>query len=194
EGVKLENGFLASRTVLWAAGVEAPALSGTMGIETDRSGRITVKEDCTIPGHPDAYVIGDLAHFEGPDGALPGLAPVALQQGEYVARAIAARRAGREPRPFRYLDKGIMATVGRAFGLAQKGRFKLTGMLGWLAWLFIHIVFLIGFRNRVLVMIQWAWAWVTFGRGARLITGTTPVPAPTEQRGLRPRSAPVKAA
>ncbi|MDX2015864.1 MAG: NAD(P)/FAD-dependent oxidoreductase [Myxococcaceae bacterium] len=195
EGVKLENGFLASRTVLWAAGVEAPALSRTMGIETDRSGRITVNDDCSIPGHPEAFVIGDLANFKGSDGSpLPGLAPVALQQGEYVAKAIVARHRGREVKPFRYLDKGIMATVGRAFGIAQKGRFKITGMIGWLAWVLIHIIFLIGFRNRVLVMIQWAWAWATFGRGARLITGTTPVPAPTERRGLRAVNSPVKAA
>jgi NADH dehydrogenase len=165
--------------VLWAAGVEAPPLSKTLGVETDRSGRIKVQPDLSIPAHPDAYVIGDLAWFPTADGgSLPGLAPVALQMGTHVAAVIRAGLSGQPKPAFVYRDKGIMATVGRASGIAQSGRLRLSGMLGWLAWLFIHILFLIGFRNRVLVMFQWAWAWFTFGRSARLITGTTPVPAP----------------
>jgi hypothetical protein len=123
------------------------------------------------------YAIGELACFTLPDGTmLPGLAPVALQQGKHVARNIEAALAGKSKEPFHSVDKGIMATVGRASGIAQAGALKLSGMLGWLAWLFIHILFLIGFRNRLLVMFQWAWAWFTYGRGSRLITGTTPVP------------------
>ncbi|MBM4778771.1 MAG: NAD(P)/FAD-dependent oxidoreductase [Archangiaceae bacterium] len=177
EGVQLPDGFLPAKTVLWAAGVEAPPLSKTLGVETDRSGRIKVQPDLSIPNHPNAYVIGDLAWFPLPDGSsLPGLAPVALQQGKHVAEVIGAGLDGRPKEPFKYLDKGIMATVGRASGIAQAGSLRLSGMLGWLAWLFIHILFLIGFRNRIIVLLQWTWAWFTYGRSARLITGTTPVP------------------
>ncbi|MBL8919864.1 MAG: NAD(P)/FAD-dependent oxidoreductase [Myxococcaceae bacterium] len=179
EGVTLPDGFLPARTVLWAAGVEAPPLARTLGVELDRSGRVKVDADLSIPGHPEAYVIGDLACFTLPDGStLPGLAPVAVQQGRHVATTIHAQLSGRPRQPFEYVDKGIMATVGRASGIAQSGPLRLSGMLGWLAWLFIHILFLIGFRNRVLVLFQWAWAWFTYGRSARLITGTTPVPPP----------------
>ncbi len=177
EGVQLPDGFLPAKTVLWAAGVEAPPLSKTLGVETDRSGRIKVQPDLSIPNHPNAYVIGDLAWFPLPDGSsLPGLAPVALQQGRHVAEVIGAGLDGQPKEPFKYLDKGIMATVGRASGIAQAGSLRLSGMLGWLAWLFIHILFLIGFRNRIIVLLQWTWAWFTYGRSARLITGTTPVP------------------
>ena len=177
EGVQLPDGFLPAKTVLWAAGVEAPPLSKTLGVEVDRSGRIKVQPDLSIPNHPNAYVIGDLAWFPLPDGSsLPGLAPVALQQGRHVGEVIGAALDGQPKQPFEYLDKGIMATVGRASGIAQAGSLRLSGMLGWLAWLFIHILFLIGFRNRVIVLLQWTWAWFTYGRSARLITGTTPVP------------------
>lgn len=183
-GVQLPDGFLAARTVMWAAGVEAPALSKTLGVPLDRAGRVKVAADLSIPGHAGAFVIGDLACVELPDGStLPGLAPVALQQGRHVADAIRASLDGRPARAFEYVDKGIMATVGRASGIAQAGALKLSGMLGWLAWLFIHLVFLIGFRNRLVVLLQWAWAWFTYGRGARLITGTTPVPPPRSAAG-----------
>ncbi|MBE2248877.1 MAG: NAD(P)/FAD-dependent oxidoreductase [Myxococcus sp.] len=194
EGVKLPDGFLPARTVMWAAGVEAPPLAKTLGVELDRAGRIKVQPDLSVPGHPEVYVIGDLASFPLPDGStLPGLAPVALQQGRHVAEVIEARRAGRPTAPFEYVDKGIMATVGRASGIAQAGALRLSGMLGWLAWLFIHIVFLIGFRNRLVVMFQWAWAWFTYGRGARLITGTTPVPPASPRRAPEPSAAPESA-
>lgn len=172
EGVTVDGAFVAARTVLWAAGVEAPAFTRTLGVPLDRAGRVLVDERCQLPGHPEAFVIGDLASCRGADGQpLPGLCPVAMQQGRYVADVILARAKGREPPPFRYVDKGIMATVGRAAGIAQTGRLRISGVLGWLAWLFVHIVFLIGFRNRLLVLIQWAWAWLTYGRSARLITG-----------------------
>lgn len=183
DGVALGDQFLPARTVLWAAGIEGPPLAKTLGVELDRSGRVKVNADLSVPGHNDVYVIGDLANFTEPDGTtLPGLAPVAQQQGRHVARVIEASLEKSERPPFRYVDKGIMATVGRASGIAQAGRLKLSGMLGWMAWLFIHVLFLIGFRNRVLVLLQWAWAWFTYGRSARLITGTTPVPLPSGHR------------
>jgi NADH dehydrogenase len=157
--------------------VEGSPLAKTLGVPLDRAGRVKVEKDLTIPGHPEAYVVGDLASLEGEDGQqLPGLAPTAIQEGEHAAENIAGTIEGRSRQPFHYWDKGIMATVGRASGIAQTGRLRLSGFFGWLAWLFIHILYLIGFRNRLLVMIQWAWAWFTFGRGARLITGVTRPP------------------
>lgn len=173
----LQSHHLQARTVLWAAGVEASSLAKSLGAALDRAGRVKVQSDLTIPDYPNAYVIGDLASFETGDGdTLPGLAPVAIQQGRHAAKNVLAALAGKPRTAFRYRDKGIMATVGRAVGIAQTGRLQLSGFLGWLAWLFIHVLYLIGFRNRLQVMIQWAWAWWTYGRSARLITGTTPVP------------------
>ncbi|MDP2276005.1 MAG: NAD(P)/FAD-dependent oxidoreductase [Archangium sp.] len=173
-GVSLDGERITAATVLWGAGVQASPLSRTLGVELDRSGRVKVTHDLTIPGHPSAYVVGDLASFTQKDGSLvPGLAPAAIQQGEHAADNILAAALGNPTEPFEYLDKGIMATVGRASGIAQSGPLRLSGFLGWCAWLFIHILYLIGFRNRVIVMFQWAWAWFTFGRSARLITGTS---------------------
>lgn len=177
EGVALGAEFVRARTVLWGAGVSGSPLARTLGVELDRSGRVKVGRDLAIPGYDNAWVVGDLASFTTDEGdVLPGLAPVAIQQGEHVADNIAARLEGREPRTFEYFDKGIMATVGRAAGIAQTGKLRLSGFIGWLAWLFIHILYLIGFRNRLLVVLQWAWAWFTYGRGARLITGMTAPP------------------
>ena len=176
-GVAVGEAFVPARTVLWAAGVAASPLAKTLGVPLDRAGRVIVQSDLSIAGHPEAYVIGDLASFTEPDGTvLPGLAPVAIQQGKHVARVILDTLKGRPRKPFKYFDKGVMATVGRASGIAQTGKLKLWGFIGWLAWLFIHILYLIGFRNRLLVLIQWTWAWLTFGRSARLITGTSPPP------------------
>ncbi len=176
-GVSVGEAFVPARTVLWAAGVAASPLAKTLGVPLDRAGRVIVQSDLSIPGHPEAYVIGDLASFTEPDGTvLPGLAPVAIQQGKHVAHVILDTLRGRPRKPFKYFDKGVMATVGRASGIAQTGKLKLWGFIGWLAWLFIHILYLIGFRNRLLVLIQWTWAWLTFGRSARLITGTSPPP------------------
>ena len=192
QGVTLGQERISAATVLWGAGVQASPLSKSLGVELDRSGRVKVKSDLTVPGHPSAYVVGDLACFTRADGTtVPGLAPAAIQQGEHAADNILAAVAGHPTQPFEYLDKGIMATVGRASGIAQSGALRLSGFLGWCAWLFIHILYLIGFRNRLLVMIQWGWAWFTFGRSARLITGksaspalekVSPVVAPTVQR------------
>ena len=180
-GVSMGEAFVPAKTVLWAAGVAASPLAKVLGVPLDRSGRVVVQSDLSIAGHPDAFVIGDLASFTEADGTvLPGLAPVAIQQGKHVARVILDSMRGKPRPPFKYFDKGVMATVGRASGIAQTGKIKLWGFIGWLAWLFIHVLYLIGFRNRLLVMIQWTWAWVTFGRGSRLITGTSTPPKPTE--------------
>lgn len=170
-----------SHTVLWAAGVAASPLTKSLGVELDRSGRVKVLRDLTIPEYPTAYVVGDLANATMADGqGVPGLAPAAIQMGEHAADNIMAAAIGHTTEPFEYFDKGMMATVGRASGIAQSGKLKLWGFLGWLAWLFIHILYLIGFRNRLQVIIQWSWAWFTFGRSARLITGTTPPPRKLE--------------
>jgi NADH dehydrogenase len=172
QGVRLGEALLPAHTVMWAAGVQANPLGRALGVPVDRAGRVFVNEDLTVPGHPEAYVIGDLAAFKEPSGAfLPGLAPVAMQQARHAARNIEATREGRPRTRFEYFDKGIMATIGRSAGIAQTKGLKLSGFIGWLAWLFIHILYLIGFRNRVLVLFQWAWAFLTFQRGARVITG-----------------------
>ncbi|MFT3709961.1 MAG: NAD(P)/FAD-dependent oxidoreductase [Archangium sp.] len=175
QGVQIGNERIEARTVLWAAGVVASPLAKSLGVELDRAGRVKVQSDLSIPGFPTAYVVGDLACFTLPDGStLPGLAPPAMQQGEHAADNIMAAALGHPTTPFEYWDKGTMATIGRASGIAQTGSLKLTGFLGWVAWLFVHILYLIGFRNRIAVLIQWAWAWFTFGRSARLITGHSP--------------------
>jgi NADH dehydrogenase len=176
--------------VLWAAGVAASPLGRKLGVETDRAGRVLVAPDLSIPSHPEVFVIGDLAALKDSRGDwLPGVAPVAMQQGRAVARTIAnelKRRvsAGSSPRsPFRYIDKGSLATIGRSAGIAQFGRLHISGFVAWLAWLFIHLFFLIGFRNRLLVMIQWAWSYLTFQRSARLITGASNVRVENKGRG-----------
>jgi NADH:quinone reductase (non-electrogenic) len=173
-----------AETVVWAAGVQASPLAATLGVPLDRSGRVLVGPDLTVPGHPEVFVIGDLAAFvhDPSTGGRPlaGLAPVAIQMGRHAAGSILRMARGESPRPFRYRDKGVMATIGRNAAVAQAGRLRLTGFLAWLAWLFVHIVTLVGFRNRLLVLIEWAWAYVTFNRGVRLITGgprATPAPA-----------------
>ncbi|MBI2161522.1 MAG: NAD(P)/FAD-dependent oxidoreductase [Candidatus Rokubacteria bacterium] len=160
------------RTVLWAAGVAAAPLARTLGAPLDRAGRVLVEPDLSIPGHPEAFAIGDMCAFLHQTGTpLPGLAPVAIQQGRAVADNVLRRLSGRPTRPFRYRDKGSMATIGRAAAVAVVGRLKLSGLIAWLAWLLVHIMFLIGFRNRFLVLFEWAWAYITWQRGARLITG-----------------------
>lgn len=167
---------IAARTVLWSAGVQgsplAAALSAQIGAALDRAGRIIVQADCTLAGHPEIFVIGDLALCHGLDGRpLPGIAPVAMQQGRYVARVIRARVAGLPaPGPFAYRDNGSMATIGRAAAVANIWGMRYSGYLAWLTWLFVHLMFLIEYQNRVLVLLQWAWNYVTWGRSARLIT------------------------
>jgi NADH dehydrogenase len=171
---------IATETVVWAAGVTASPLARTLGVPLDRVGRVLVEPDLSVPGHPEAFVIGDVAAFRhdpATAGApLPGLAPVAIQMGRHAARTILDAVRGVPSRPFRYRDRGIMATIGRNAAVAQTGRLRLTGFVAWIAWVLIHVLLLIGFRNRLVVMIEWAWAYVTFNRGVRLITGTAGLP------------------
>ena len=169
-----------ARTVLWAAGVQASALGKVLArqssAETDRAGRVRVNPDLTVPGHPEVFVIGDLAWFPLPDGkSLPGVAPVAIQEGRYVAEVIQARLRGGPVAPFHYKDKGNLATIGRAAAVADLGWIHLSGRLAWWMWLFVHIIYLIAFENRLLVLTQWAWNYLTRNRSARLITGTPPL-------------------
>jgi NADH dehydrogenase len=166
---------LAARVVLWAAGVQASplgrALAEAVGCAVDRAGRVVVEPDLTVPGHPEIFVIGDLASVRGRGGTpLPGVAPVAMQQGRYVARLVAARRRGRSLPPFRYFDKGSLATIGRAAAVADFGRLRFGGYPAWLAWLFVHLMYVVEFENRLLVFVQWAWNYATRNRSARLIT------------------------
>lgn len=159
-------------TVIWAAGNAASPLLESLGAPQDRQGRVLVGPDCSVPGRPNVFVIGDAAAFEHqPGGTLPGICPVAIQMGQYAAAAIEADLAGKPRRPFRYRDKGQLAVIGRGRGVADIGRFETAGFTAWLLWVFVHIFFLIGFRNRVVVMFEWAWSYLTFQRGARLITG-----------------------
>jgi NADH:ubiquinone reductase (H+-translocating) len=194
---------LAATVILWAAGVAASPLGKKLDAPVDRAGRVLVQNDLSLPGHPEVFVIGDLAALKDENGSLlPGVAPVALQEGNYVAKLIRrdiessstsapgtapkpgapflassarSREVERRP-PFRYWDKGSLATIGRAAAVAEFGKIHISGFIAWLAWLFVHILFLIGFRNRLLVFIQWAWSYVTYERGARLITGSTYLP------------------
>jgi NADH:ubiquinone reductase (H+-translocating) len=173
DGVTLKGGEkIAARTIVWAAGNAASPLGASLGVPTDRQGRVIVREDLSIPGHPEVFVIGDLAHFAKNGAApLPGLSPVAMQQGRHVARNIRALMSGGWTEPFDYHDKGTMATIGRHAAVADLGRWKFGGFLAWLAWLFVHLIFLVSFRNKLTVLANWAYMYFTFGRGARLITG-----------------------
>jgi len=172
-----------SPVVLWAAGVAASPLGRKLGVPVDRAGRVFVQPDLSIPGHPEVFVIGDLAALNDEHGKmLPGVAQVAIQQGNWVAETIGRDLENQPRREFHYHDKGSLATIGRAAAVAQFGKFEMSGYFAWLAWLFIHVLFLIGFRNRLLVMIQWAWSYLTYERGARLITGGDELPGWTEAR------------
>jgi NADH:ubiquinone reductase (H+-translocating) len=165
---------LPAAVILWAAGVAASPLGKKLGAPVDRAGRVLVNPDLSIPGHPEVFVIGDLASLKDKDGKpLPGVAPVAMQQGKATGRNIARELQGKPRQNFNYVDKGSLATIGRAAAVAQFGKIHISGFLAWLSWLFIHIFFLIGFRNRIIVLIQWAWSYFTYERGARLITGST---------------------
>jgi NADH dehydrogenase FAD-containing subunit len=158
--------------VLWAAGVAASSAAKWLAAESDRAGRVKVGADLSLPGDPDIFVIGDTALATDAEGRpLPGVAPAAKQAGQYVARAIGARLRGRPIRPFRYRNLGNLATIGRTAAVADFGWIRLTGGLAWLLWGIVHIYFLIGFRNRLVVALDWLWAYLTFQRGARLITG-----------------------
>jgi NADH:quinone reductase (non-electrogenic) len=184
DGVQLEDEFIKTRTVVWAAGNEASPLGKQLGVPTDRPGRVLVSADLSIPGHPEVFVIGDMAGAKNPDGTpLPGVAPAAMQMGTYAAKTVLARIDGKNTDPFKYLDKGSMATIGRNKAVADLHFARFGGYLAWLAWLLIHLVFLVGFRNQIQVFFQWIWAYITFGRGSRLIYGRfRPVVDPTEPR------------
>lgn len=167
---------IAAETVLWAAGVHAAplakALAEASGVETDRAGRLAVTPSLHLPSRPDVFAIGDMASCAGDDGSpLPGVAPVAIQQGQHVARTIAGRLKGESDRPFKYRDYGSMATIGRSAAVASLGNLRFSGYPAWLIWLFVHLMQLVSFQNRLLVLMQWAWNYVTRGRSARLITG-----------------------
>lgn len=172
-GVLLRSGeVIAASTIVWAAGVSCSPLIAAAGIATDRAGRARVESDCSIVGHPEVFVIGDAAALNGADGKpLPGVSPVAMQMGRYVARIIKKGASDGKREPFTYVDKGSMATIGRSRAIAQTGSLKLSGILAWFAWLLVHIWYLIGFRNRLLVLFDWGWSYFFYRRGARLITG-----------------------
>jgi NADH dehydrogenase len=175
DGVRLGDTFIPTRTIIWAAGVMASPAGRWLGAETDRAGRVRVRANLSVPGHPEVFVIGDTAAVLDEDGApLPGVAPVAKQQGQYVAQALTARQDGRTVPAFRYRDYGSLATIGRSRAVAQFGKLKVSGLPAWLLWTVAHIYYLIGFRNRFVVALNWAWSYLTFERGSRLITGPTP--------------------
>jgi NADH dehydrogenase len=171
DGVVVAGKHITASTIIWAAGVQASPAGKWLGAEVDRAGRVRVEPDLTLPGHPEVFVIGDTASVKGTEKPLPGVAPVAMQQGRYVAKVIRRRLAGKKAdKPFHYHDKGNLATIGRSYAITDLGFLKLTGFIAWVIWLVVHIFYLIGFRNRLLVMTQWAWAYLTYQRGARLIT------------------------
>ena len=170
--------------ILWAAGVAASPLGKKLGAPVDRAGRVLVNPDLSLPGHPEVFVIGDLAALKDENGKwLPGVAPVAMQEGKATAHNIAAELRGEPRKNFHYFNKGSLATIGRAAAVADFGKIHISGFVAWLAWLFVHIFFLIGFRNRIIVLVQWAWSYFTYERGARLITGDKRLPGWDELRG-----------
>src|SRR5438128_299073 len=183
---------LPAAVVLWAAGVAASPLGKKLGVPVDRAGRVLVNNDLSLPEHPEVFVIGDLASLKDERGnLLPGVAPVAMQQGRYVAKTIAGDLHQSPRKNFHYFDKGSLATIGRAAAVAQIRKIHISGYFAWLAWLFIHIMFLIGFRNRLIVLIQWAWSYLTYERGVRLITGDMTLPGwpekPETEEGEMPK-------
>jgi len=170
DGVQVGDERIPARTVLWAAGVKASPLAAGLGVPLDRAGRVLVERDLSLRDHPEVFVAGEMASFEQDGKLVPGVAPAAMQEGEHAAGNVLRRLARQPTRAFRYKDKGSLATIGRAKAVAEIGRLHLSGLVAWLAWLGIHVFFLIGFRNRVLVLFEWAWAYLTYQRGARLIT------------------------
>ena len=173
-GVEVDGAWIDAGNVIWAAGVMASPAHRWLGVEADGAGRVKVNADLSVPGRPDVFVIGDTAHcVEGDGRPLPGVAPVAKQQGAYVASLIRARLRGSDLPPFRYRNYGSMATIGRKSAVVQIGRARVTGFAAWIIWSLAHIYYLIGFRNRLAVALNWGWNYITFQRGTRLITGLT---------------------
>lgn len=171
EGVSLDDERIEAKTVLWAAGVAASPIAQSLGVPLDRAGRVQVMPDLTIPGRSDVFVIGDLAAFEQGGQLVPGVAPAAIQEARHAAGNITRAVKGKLYVPFRYRDKGMLAVIGRAAAVANLRHLKLSGFIAWLTWVIVHLYLLIGFRNRIIVMFEWAWAYFTYERGARLITG-----------------------
>lgn len=178
-GVRIGDETLGARTVLWAAGVTASPLARALGVPLDRSGRVIVAPDLSIPGHPEVFVAGDLATFQSSKGPVPGIAPAAKQMGNHVARTIEDRLAGRNSSLFRYQHYGLLATIGRMAAVVDLGRLRFSGVSAWWFWLLAHVYFLIGFRNRLMVLIDWAGAYWTYHRGARIVTEQTDKPGDT---------------
>jgi NADH dehydrogenase len=170
-GVQLGGDRLEAKTVIWCAGVAATPIGSTLGVPLDRAGRVIVEPDLSVPGHAEVQVVGDLALLASHQPPIPGVAPAAKQMGRHAARNILESLAGRPPRPYRYRDYGQLATIGRSSAVAMFGRVHIWGWLAWVAWLTAHIYFLIGFRNRLVVLIDWAWAYWTFERSARIVIG-----------------------
>lgn len=196
-GEKIER--VGSRTVLWAAGVQASPLARVIAMQTgaqlDRAGRVIVDPDLSLPGHPEIFVIGDMAHFaHQTDQPLAALAPVAMQQGHYVARRIVGQSRDQPLTPFRYRDYGTMATIGRFKAVADLRGLRFSGSLAWLTWLFVHLMAIVQYQNRLPVLVQWAWNYATWNRAARLITGETARPADMIRRSKNVKPAPVKRA
>ncbi len=170
-GVTVSGEHIAADTIIWTAGVGASPAGKWLHAEVDRAGRVKVASDLSVPGHSNIFVIGDTATLQQKGKPLPGVAPVAIQEGRYVASVIRKRVAGEEvARPFHYFNKGNLATVGRSYAIVDIGPLHLTGLIAWLLWLVVHIYFLVGFRNRLIAIFQWAWSYFTFTRDARLIT------------------------
>jgi NADH dehydrogenase len=183
--VRMGTTSLPAVVILWAAGVAASPLGKKLDTPLDRAGRVLVNSDLSIPGHPEIFVIGDLAALKDETGQMvPGVAPAAIQQGKATARNIARDLQGKPRQDFHYVNKGSLATIGRAAAIAQFGKIHISGFIAWLSWLFVHIFFLIGFRNRIIVLIQWAWSYLTYERGARLITGDQTLPSWDELQRL----------
>jgi NADH:ubiquinone reductase (H+-translocating) len=177
-----EHEIVPAAVILWGAGVRASSLGRKLGAPVDKAGRVIVNNDCSLPDYPNVFVVGDLASMKMDNGKpVPGVAPAAIQQGKYVAEMIANDLKGRPRKPFHYLDKGSLATIGRAAAVADFGKIHLSGFIAWLGWLFIHIFFLIGFRNRLIVLFDWAYSYFTMERSARLITGSTELPSAMAQ-------------
>jgi NADH dehydrogenase len=177
---------LPAAVILWAAGVAASPLGKKLGAPVDRAGRVAVNPDLSLPGHPEVFVIGDLATLKDENGKpLPGIAPVAMQEGKTAAHNIGAELRGEPRKNFHYFNKGNLATIGRAAAVAEFGKIHISGFVAWLAWLFVHVFFLIGFRNRIIVLVQWAWSYFTYERGARLITGDRHLPGWNELQAAR---------
>jgi NADH dehydrogenase len=179
DGVMIGDEYLATENIIWTAGVKASPAGEWLHADVDHNGRVKVGSDLSVPGHSNIFVIGDTACVEQNGKPLPGLAPVAMQEARYVASVIADRLEGKAPLlRFHYFDKGTLATVGRGFGIVAIGPFRFTGLFAWIVWLFVHILFLIGVRNRVLVFIQYAWTYFTFQRGTRVIIPADSVRSP----------------